>query len=539
MSTPMEHLSYYKHKDLKFTALDYYPHAEKITINPIYNSEIIKLSRHFPIVFPGPTSSTPRLPAALFALSANHKNSFVDSDGMWLNEYIPAHIRCYPFALTKVDGFNKDSLLVDVDAPHFKKANGALLFNSDGTPAKLLQDKINFFANLKREEQETEFFIKLLEDAGLLVAKKIVSNQQGNGDNCYSGFLIVDQKKMASLDAERFLKLRQHNVLPLIYAHLASLDRFKSLTIPLSPPPTLNPVTNNIIVKERDNLAEDTSPPSKPQSKPLNLLQSVATHLSAALIGAILIFLTVKPSHISNIETHKPEKTDLNSPATNINKKVEVAKIEVEKPKKNNILHPPQTIISTIPDIVKKQTIVEKKTDKIVIPTPGKVHLPDVPPRQDEDYLDQERQNPTTESRLKAAEADILANRLTQPIGNSAVEKILPILAKDPDHPYAKKLLAKIIARYEELTKIDISKSRLSTPYGHNALQKIKIIRSLDANSRVAKNLQVYVAEKYASLAHYYLHKDLTKGSLMLNKAIKLAPKNDTVARVNELYKLN
>ncbi|MBF0195363.1 MAG: SapC family protein [Magnetococcales bacterium] len=625
MSTSIEHLSFNKHKDLRFSSIDCYPLAKNITINPIYHFEIIQLSRYFPIVFPGPTTTTTKLPIALFALSAKDKNRFVDNNGVWIYDYIPARIRCYPFGLTKINAESKESLLVDIEAPHFKKTEGLPLFNEDGSPTELLQDKIDFFSNLKREEQKTELFVKLLDDAGLLVPKKVLSNK--HSEKCFTGFYIVDKQKFATLDAEVFISFRQKNILPLIYAHLASLDRFENLaTHKETPHPTINPETVNIGAdkdKEKPNIADIPTP--KPNAIIYQKLQTTASHMLTALIGAVVVLWLIKPNQPTVLKIQKAEKAEIAIPNTNKQKivetaKIDVAKIEVVESNSNNTTKKVETPIlssqikienntkkrvdtKTVNAITKTKTkeqlpvvITDKTTNSTIQKLPTNISrlnlekvignvvntqpatLPNTPIKANNNEIIVEKNletqnkpikqpsdlnkainnekiaeininnpkeliehasdlNKTDIALLKAANNDIIARRLTRPIGKNAIEKINLVLEKHPNNPQAKKLLKKVIDRFVGLVKIDISNNRLSSPVGNNALHKINNIRSLDKYNSVATSLQINVAEKYASLAEGYLITNKPKGRKMLIKAIKLAPKSDKIKEVYNLYK--
>ncbi|MBF0382926.1 MAG: SapC family protein, partial [Magnetococcales bacterium] len=479
MSTKIEQLSFSRHKDLKFTAMECYPLADNIAINPIYNSEIIQLSRYFPIIFPGPTPSTVRLPVTLFALAAKQKNRFVDADGSWIYDYVPSRIRCYPFGLKKVNSNGHETILIDVDAPHFTKSDGVSLFNDDGTPGKLLEEKINFFKRLKHEERLTELFVKKLDEAGLLVQKKISSSRHDDSENCFSGFYVVDPNRFAKLDNKQFLDLRQHNFLPLIYGHLASLDRFDNLIAP-SPPAPLNTKTDNVV----ENI-------EKPKSKKPFI--GVASHIAAAFFGAVLVMLVTMFSPINKISTNSSpinyvDTKTITAPDRDGGKKVETKPIAIptnhplqaeilsskkadktnkaiakkkEEDKAPNQDNGPQLLLLTTKSL---PTSVARLNLENIIENSNIVTAEETPTISKKDSIDNSL--PTKESNiktvkpytlsdssslLKAAEEDIIANRLTRPVDNNAAQKILFILKKNPDNPQAKILLAKLISRYEKL----------------------------------------------------------------------------------------
>ncbi|MBF0194816.1 MAG: SapC family protein [Magnetococcales bacterium] len=587
----VEQLSFEKHNKLLFTELRHYLFAKNITFIPIYTPEIIPLSRHCPIIFPGPKWPSPRVPFALFALSNNQENRFINEAGEWLLDYIPIQLRAYPFALKNVNG-QKDTLVVDIKAPNFSSPRGTPLFIDEKTPCEELNKRTKLLKAAQQEEKSSVLFVQLLEEANLLVTKSIIGQQENDDNKYFSGFYIVDRNKFNALDDKHFLRLRECNALPLIEAHLNSLDRLGQLSTPNKQ--THIPPAHKI-AENTEGAKTDKLPPKQKQAtkhKPTLLFSRLTSHLITALvtIGLTLWFSSL----LTTTQPSVPQTEQLSTSKTNEKYKDKPVKTVVPIANKKEIRQKPiQPIISqTTKNPVNEPEFSKKEINKKTPPAPLSIELvlleeinkPDIttpdektkiklekkttPQEQEEQEeqanivastrdLEEEQQDPklpveikskktialkspitdTFSDLLMAVKQDIKSNRLMRPIGNNATEKLRLILSKQPDHQQASQLLQQIIFKYVELAKADIQLVRLSSPPGNNAMEKIRAIQSLKPGNSEAKQLKILVAKRYAGLATFYMTKNLAKGKWMLEKALNIAPENQEIKQVKETFR--
>ena len=227
----LEPLRFEQHKSLRFHPVTDYRFALGQQFVPLSYTEILEAAKHYPIVIPAPEQG--RLPIALLGL-ARGRNAFVDEDGRWTAPMVPAHIQRYPFILGAAEGAGEDFVvMVDREAPHFEGEQGEPLFSEDGKPAAVLQRVMDFLTRFQQETALTEQFVAALRTADVLALQEVAGQRQGKrGAPLVTGFQVVQQERLDALSDETFLDWRRRGVLPLVYAHLASLSNVGRLPLP-------------------------------------------------------------------------------------------------------------------------------------------------------------------------------------------------------------------------------------------------------------------------------------------------------------------
>ena len=191
---------------------------------PLTVEEFPPAQRNYPIVFSAGDSP---VPLALMGLNEG-VNVFFDEDGTpRADSYIPAYIRRYPFLLAKLrPDADEMSLCFDPSSDilgEFK--DGEALFN-EGQPSDHTKGVLDFCEKFEEAGARTQAFIKELTDADLLMDGEVAIQQNDRPDQpyIYRGFKMVDQDKLKALDTEKLKAWNENGILPLIYAHLMSLD---------------------------------------------------------------------------------------------------------------------------------------------------------------------------------------------------------------------------------------------------------------------------------------------------------------------------
>ena len=191
---------------------------------PLTVEEFPHAQRTFPIVF---SSGDNSVPLALMGLNEG-VNVFFEDDGTPRGDaYIPAYIRRYPFLLAKLrPDADEMSLCFDPTSDvvgDFK--DGQELF-SEGQPSDHTKGVLDFCEKFEEAGARTQAFMKELEDAGLLMEGEVAIQQNDKPDQpyLYRGFKMVNQEKLKELDTEKLKAWHDNGLLPLIYAHLLSLD---------------------------------------------------------------------------------------------------------------------------------------------------------------------------------------------------------------------------------------------------------------------------------------------------------------------------
>jgi hypothetical protein len=191
---------------------------------PLTVEEFPHAQRNYPIVF---SSGENSVPLALMGLNEG-VNVFFDEEGAPRGDaYVPAYIRRYPFLLAKLrPDADEMSLCFDPSSDilgDFKE--GEALF-SDGQPSDHTKGVLEFCEKFEEAGARTQAFMQELADADLLMDGEVAIQQNDRPEQpyIYRGFKMVNQDKLKELDVEKLKAWHQNGILPLIYAHLMSLD---------------------------------------------------------------------------------------------------------------------------------------------------------------------------------------------------------------------------------------------------------------------------------------------------------------------------
>jgi hypothetical protein len=195
---------------------------------PLTAEEFGSAQRFYPIVFSvGPNP----VPLALFGLNEG-VNVFVDEAGMPTREvYIPAYVRRYPFMLAKLRPDSDDlSLCFDPSSGVIGDfEDGEALFDN-GEPSQVIKNTLEFCEKFEQAGASTGFFVQELIQNKLLIDGEVtIQMEEGGQPFVYRGFQMVSQERVLELRGDVLRKMVQTGVLPLIYAHLFSLQLMQNL----------------------------------------------------------------------------------------------------------------------------------------------------------------------------------------------------------------------------------------------------------------------------------------------------------------------
>ena len=189
---------------------------------PIALAELASAQRHYPIVF-----SDPKQPLLLAAVGVlDDSNLFVDDDGQWdASTYVPAYLRCYPFALAMRPD-DQASVVIDRAAPHVTEDPEYPFFEGDNL-STAVQEHVNFCSQYNAYTQVTRDFCKRMVELEMLSGQQVnYKGDDGNQDKPIASYVAVTMQKLDDIDADGLFKLHQDGLLSAIYAHNFSLDNW-------------------------------------------------------------------------------------------------------------------------------------------------------------------------------------------------------------------------------------------------------------------------------------------------------------------------
>ena len=192
---------------------------------PLMAIEFPSAAGQFPIVFGG--TGTDLMPAAVLGLRAN-ENLFVGPGGVWNASYVPAFLRRYPFAFSRIDE-ERFILCIDETFPGFNRdGRGQRLFTDDGVLMPHVNDVVRFLQDYNTRSLDTKRF------CDRLLALDLLEPMRANGTIAgepwtLTGFQVINRERLKSLPPETIAELMRGDELELIYLHLHSLRAFETM----------------------------------------------------------------------------------------------------------------------------------------------------------------------------------------------------------------------------------------------------------------------------------------------------------------------
>lgn len=244
------------HKDVKIAPLDNnYRFARSTNSVLLAGVEFAEACKEYPVVF-AQTPDNRIVSVALLGLR-NQENLYISESGDWDANYIPAFVRRYPFVLAEVSEANQKTVCIDEAYEGFNDDDGDLLFDASGKHQPILSKAIEFLSEFQHQFVRSEKFIETLVDLELLVALNASVDLVDGRQFSLSGLMVIDEKKLLNLEAEKALSLFKSGELGWIYAHLLSLSNLKHLVNRIANLEDASEVNN---ADEKQPVLDDTTP---------------------------------------------------------------------------------------------------------------------------------------------------------------------------------------------------------------------------------------------------------------------------------------
>ena len=222
-------LSSVNHKNYYIDYSNKYEFAKKTNSTYIADIEFTKAAREYPIVFATEKENS-IYPVVILGLDKD-QNLFIDKNGNWLANYIPAYVRRYPFILARAqkDADNYTICVDDQFSGFNTNKKGEKLFGRNGAQSDVLKKTIEFLGEYNNRTQATATFCKKLKELDLLEPMKLSVKTSEGRELSMVGFMGVNRGRLKSLPPERIIELFKTDQLELIYLHLASLANVEIL----------------------------------------------------------------------------------------------------------------------------------------------------------------------------------------------------------------------------------------------------------------------------------------------------------------------
>jgi hypothetical protein len=196
---------------------------------PLTVDEFGQAQRHFPIVF---SAGDNPVPLALMGLNEG-VNVFFDAEGTQVDDsYVPAYIRRYPFLLAKLKPDAEEmSLCFDPSSDLLGEFEDGQALFADGQPSEHTKSLLGFCEQFEQAGARTQSFMEEITNAGLLMEGEVAIQQNDKPDQpyVYRGFKMINQEKLREIEGDKLKTWNEIGLLPLIYAHLFSLDLMRGI----------------------------------------------------------------------------------------------------------------------------------------------------------------------------------------------------------------------------------------------------------------------------------------------------------------------
>ncbi len=204
-----------------------YAFARTTNSVPLTRVEFARAAREYPIVFAGPDQDV--FPLAVLGLE-DQQNLFVDAQGKWQADYLPAFVRRYPFVFTTFDEGQNFTLCIDEAFSGCNQEDrGEHLFDSEQQKTRYLDNVLAFLGEFQAEYQRTLAFAKRMKVLDLL--EPVQANVElGSGKKlALTDFQVVNRNRLKNISETALKEMFAADDLELVYMHLQSLHAFSGL----------------------------------------------------------------------------------------------------------------------------------------------------------------------------------------------------------------------------------------------------------------------------------------------------------------------
>lgn len=214
-----------QHKDLRVITQRGAKWGDDFMSAPATVDEFRRLQAHYPIVFQ-PDGKGGFVPVVLFGLQEG-SNLFLAEAG-WDADYLPLSVQRLPFSIGVAD--DELRMMVDMDSRRISHgAEGEAVFLPHGGTTDFTENANAVLRSLHEGLQATTDFVQTLMTNDLLEPFTLDVERPDGTHGQLLGFYIIDEERLAALDASSIGLLHQADYLMPIYMALASLSNFTKL----------------------------------------------------------------------------------------------------------------------------------------------------------------------------------------------------------------------------------------------------------------------------------------------------------------------
>ncbi|TCO73750.1 SapC family protein [Chromatocurvus halotolerans] len=215
------------HADAAYLARSDYAFAAAQKVVPVLMAELPRLMPHYVLAFI--RDAEVMTPVALLTLPGAG-NLYVNTDGQWLAEYVPAALRGYPFRLLPTTEGQGEEVFC-IEKTHLCSPDeGTALFDASGNLTAKAQETLDFLTQCAANRKATLAAAAALASAGVLAPWPLKVAADENADPVMlEGLWRVDETALNQLPADAFAALRDGGALALAYTQMLAGQQFRHL----------------------------------------------------------------------------------------------------------------------------------------------------------------------------------------------------------------------------------------------------------------------------------------------------------------------
>lgn len=219
-----------KHANLKVIESHDYTRFKGQNLIPIVGKDFFTLSAEFPLVFVVNQENQDFVPVAIMGLR--------DGENLYCRENpYPAHVIPLgfgnaPFAIAATSETREQFVvMVDEDSELLSETEGQALFKEDGEKSDYMEARVESLVQAAQMREQTMQICKILKERELLVTHQVQLQHRQDGQRYnIEGIYTIDEQKLNDLSDDDYLELRKQGLIPLIYAHLSSLQQLRRVS---------------------------------------------------------------------------------------------------------------------------------------------------------------------------------------------------------------------------------------------------------------------------------------------------------------------
>ena len=217
-----------QHAQSRFQPRQGYFHASGQLITPVLLQELPRLVPLYMLGFVLLNERSDEQYQAVALLGVEEgKNLYLNPDGRWLGDYVPASLRGYPFNLLPGDN-GEQVLCIDGNALT-GEAGPNDLFDDNGDPTETVSAHLNFLNQCSTDRQRTQNAVDALQKAEVITPWPLEINRgEDESPLRVQGLYCIDEKALNSLSGDTYAGL-QGAPMALAHAQLFSLNQRRQL----------------------------------------------------------------------------------------------------------------------------------------------------------------------------------------------------------------------------------------------------------------------------------------------------------------------